>query len=116
MAETKEIVENIDLEKVNVAVVAKDSVNSYTIQTEQNSQQITVQLNYEAATNRTYVTNYDVAPLPVQVPTKPLYYPHVLSTTEKTSYLEIIKSSSYSEVHEAINVVSSSTTSYSLYE
>lgn len=48
----------MDISLVNVAVVPQESVNSYTIETVKGQKKVTVEVNYEFVSNRTYVTNY----------------------------------------------------------
>lgn len=72
-------------------------------------------MNYEAVTNKTYITNYKEEPLVVKVPIKPIYYPDVLTADDKTKYISIVKESGISQVESAINVVESQTTEFALY-
>lgn len=72
-------------------------------------------MNYNAVTNKTYVTNYKEEPVIVKVPIKPIYYPDVLTVEDKTKYIEIVKESGITQVESAINVVESQTTEFALY-
>jgi hypothetical protein len=49
------------------------------------------------------------------MPSVPIYVPQVLTVSEKLTYLEIIKSSEYTSVQSAVNIISSQTVSYALY-
>ena len=115
LEETSKLVDQIDLNEVNIAVVPQDSVNSYTIQTVKNQNKITIELNYEVITNRTYVTNYKIEPNEIKVPEQPTYYPDVLAVDDKVKYIDLVKNSGISEVKSAINVIDSKTTEYALY-
>lgn len=55
------------------------SVNSYTIQTVQNGQIITIEINYDIVTNKITVIDYKEEVVAVAVVTKPIYYPEVLA-------------------------------------
>lgn len=115
LEETSKLVDQIDLNEVNIAVVPQDSVNSYTIQTVKGQNKITVELNYEVITNRTYVTNYKIEPIEVKVPEQPTYYPDVLAVDDKVKYIDLVKDSGISEMKSATNVIDSKTTEYALY-
>jgi hypothetical protein len=56
--ETGKLIPEMDISLVNVAVVPQESVNSYTIETVKGQKKVTVEVNYEFVSNRTYVTNY----------------------------------------------------------
>lgn len=114
--ETVKLVPEIDPQQVTVVVKPQDSINSYTIQTVKGNNKVTVELNYEVVSNRTYVTNYKVEPMAVAVPTQPIYYPEVLTVDSKTKYIETVKNSGIKEITDTINVVESKTTEYALYK
>ncbi len=73
------VVPEIDLTKVDVTVQPKDSVNSYTFQTVQGINQVSVQVNYDIISNSTYVTNYAVTPLTVPTEIQTEYVKQALS-------------------------------------
>ena len=77
---------------------------------------MTVDVNYEILTNRTYVTNYDVKPLPVVIPSRPVYFPEVLMPEVRYNYIEVVKSCSSAEVQSVINIIDSKTVSHPLYK
>jgi hypothetical protein len=109
-------VPEIDPNQVSVSVMPQDSVNSYTIQTVKGQNKVTIELNYEVVSNRTYVTNYKVEPINVEVPTKSKYYPEVLTVNDKAKYIDTVKNSGIENVKGIINVVESKTTDYALYK
>lgn len=115
LEETQSVASGMDLSNANVAVIPKDSVNSYIIESVKGDKKVTVELNYEILTNKTYVTNYHVEPLPVFVPTKPVYSPQVLTPEDKIKYIQIVKDSQIPEVKEPINVLTSTTSTHALY-
>lgn len=114
--ETGKLIPEMNLSLVNVAVVPQETLNSYTIETVKGSKKVTVELNYEFVSNRTYVTNYREEPITVTVPTRPVYYPQILNLDDKLQFIDTIKNSGFKEVKEVINVLESKTTEYALYK
>ena len=99
-----------------MAVIPRGTVNSYTIETVKKDKKVTVELNYEILSNKTYVTDYKVEPLPVILPAKPVYFPEVLTIDDKINFIDVVKTCQSSEVQAPINVVCSSTISHPLYK
>jgi hypothetical protein len=116
LEETKSVTTDIDFENINVAVVPRDTVNVYTIETVKKDEKVTVELNYDIVTNRTYVTKYDSKPLPVIVPVRPVYFPEVLLPEEKVNFIDIVRGCDSADVASVINVVSSNTVTHPLYK
>lgn len=110
------VVPGVDTGSINVAVVPRDSVNSYTIQTVKGDKKVTVEINYEVATNRTYVTDYKEEPVPVIMPVKPAFFPQVLTPADKVTYTQILQQSGQSELSTVSNILSSETVTHSLYK
>ena len=67
-------------------------------------------------TNKTYVTNYQVRPLPVILPARPVYYPQILTPQDKVQYVDLVRHCGIPEVESAINVISSTSTTQALYK
>ena len=116
LEEAQVATQGIDTSNINIVVTPKDTVNVYTIETVKGDKKVTIEINYEILTNRTYVTNYDVKPLPVVLPSKPVYFPEVLMPEVRYNYLEIVKSCSLAEVQSVINIIDSKTVSHALYK
>ena len=87
LEETQSVAQGVDISNINIAVTPRDTVNVYTIETVKGDKKVTVDVNYEILTNRTYVTNYDVKPLPVVVPSRPVYFPEVLVPEVRYNYV-----------------------------
>lgn len=115
VSQVQTVIPGIDLSKVDVTVQPKDSVNSYTFQTVQGINQVSVQLNYDIVSNKTYVTNYAVTPMSVAAEIQTEYTKQPLSVSQKVDFITLMKSSTYQQLRTVINIVSSSTTSYPLY-
>ena len=98
-----------------VSVLPKGSLNSYVIESVVEQQKVTVQLNYDFASSTAYVTHYQTSPVEIAGPSVPQYLPQVLTNTQKLYYLEIIKSSEYVSVRKTVNIISSKTASYAMY-
>ena len=77
---------------------------------------MTVEINYEVATNRTYVTDYKEEPVRVIMPIRPVFYPQVLTPTDKLTYTQVLQQSGQSELTTVVNVLSSKTITHSLYK
>ena len=114
--ELQTLVPGIDTGAINVAVVPRDTVNSYTIQTVKGDKKVTVEINYEVATNKTYVTDYKEEPVPVIMPVRPVFYPQVLTPADKLTYSEVLRQSGQAELTSVVNIISSETVSHSLYK
>ena len=87
LEEAQVATQGIDTSNINIVVTPKDTVNVYTIETVKGDKKATIEINYEILTNRTYVTNYDVKPLPVVVPSRPVYFPEVLVPEVRYNYV-----------------------------
>lgn len=93
ISETTKLIPTLNVSDVSVAVLPQDSVNSYTIVTTEGQKKVTVELNYEVVTNKTYVTNYKEEPITVFMPTRPVYTPQVLTVDDKIRYIDSIRGS-----------------------
>lgn len=111
----QQTVTGVKVENTLVSVVVKDSVNSYVIQTVQGQTKVTVEVNYDVVSNKTYITNFQSTQVEVSVPLAPVYVSQVLNIEQKINFLQVIKNSEIATLQNVINVVSSKTVSYSLY-
>lgn len=114
--ETDKLIPAMNISLVNIAVVPRESVNSYIIETIKGQSKVTVELNYELVSNKSYVISYKEEPIAVKVPIRPVYSPQVLNIDEKIRFIDIIRDSGVKEVKEVINLVESKTVQYALYK
>lgn len=115
MTEVQDIIPEVKTESLSIAVMPKGSVNSYTVQTVQNDKKVTVEVNYDVATNRTYVTDYQVVKMPVQLPVKSKFFAQTVTVDEKVQFIKTIKNIKHPQLPAPINVVSSTTSEHALY-